>query len=351
MTVRDLRYANTTPSLTSERWAVSLRGVLALYALVPLGLLLQYYDLVFCGEALKNWLPANPTQFLLFQLLFGTPHILASTLILTTHRDYWRHYRPKIFTMTTLLAVGFALGSLWLEYRTLYIFVAAWTVYHVLKQQYGIARSVCQLPEWAFQLLLWLSVTTGLIIYLGVFLKNSLLPTQMEWIRETAAVLTASLIGAAFVCRHLLRTGIGLWFYWANIGLVVGSFSFFWLHYDFLALVVPRLIHDLSAYYFYVTHDYNRHAARPDNALYRMARRLHLPVYVVLPLLSIGLTVLLQQYGDAWVNGVIQLFWESEPRRLVTVGLLGYLALLHYYLEGLTWQKHSPYRRYLALKT
>jgi len=37
MTVRDLRYANTTPSLTSERWAVSLRGVLALYALVPWG--------------------------------------------------------------------------------------------------------------------------------------------------------------------------------------------------------------------------------------------------------------------------------------------------------------------------
>jgi hypothetical protein len=58
--------------------------------------------------------------------------------------------------------------------KRLCIGVAARTVYHVLKQQYGIARGVCRLPDWAFNLLLGLSVAAGLTIYLGIFLLGYL---------------------------------------------------------------------------------------------------------------------------------------------------------------------------------
>jgi len=76
--------------------------------------------------------------------------------------------------MTVILALVFGLGSLFIPYRTFYVAVACWTVYHVLKQQIGVARGACNLSNLAFYTLLWLSVFAGIFIYLGIFLKNSL---------------------------------------------------------------------------------------------------------------------------------------------------------------------------------
>lgn len=60
--------------------------------------------------------------------------------------------------MTVVIAVAYILGNMLLPYRLLYAVVATWIVCHVLKQQYGIARGMCQLPESVFKLLLTLSV-------------------------------------------------------------------------------------------------------------------------------------------------------------------------------------------------
>ena len=38
----------------------------------------------------------------------------------------------------------------------------------------------------------------------------------------------------------------------------------------------------------------------------------------------------------------------SKIRKAITLGLLGYLALMHYYTEVFTWKQDSPYRRFIA---
>jgi hypothetical protein len=327
---------------------VSFRLLLGLYAIIPLCILLQLFDGWFWQGFLQQNLPTNPKQFLLFQLLFGTPHIIASSIVLTSNTEYLKFYKLKIILMTLAITLIFGVGSLFIPYKALYVTVAAWTVYHVLKQQLGVGRGLYRLPDWAFYLLLWLSVTAGIFVYIGIFLKNSLDTQQLEWIKLIAGSLCVGLICAGLVCNRYATSQLGKWFLWSNVLLVVSSFYLFVQQYYFLAILVPRLVHDATAYIFYVVHDYNRHHSHPQNFMYRTAARCYLPVFIVLPVCSFLLAFVLQSYGDGVINALTEFFFGVEIRKAVSLGLLGYLALMHYYTEAFTWKQGSPYRRFIA---
>ncbi len=329
---------------------VSFRVLLGLYAIIPLCLLLQWSDSLFWDGFLKNHLPANPTHFFLFQLLFGTPHILASTLILTSNSEYFQLYKSKIVLMTLLIMLVFGIGSLWLPYKALYVISVAWTVFHVLKQQHGITRGIFKLPEWAFNSMLALSVLTGIAIYLGIFLRTSFSPEHTLILQTFCVYACAGLIVLSLVCQRYVNDTFGKTFLWGNSFLVLSSFYLYMQHYYFLAILVPRLVHDATAYIFYVTHDYNRHHQQPQNALYTWAKRCNLHVFLVLPGLSFGLAFLLQNFGDGLISSLTQALFGTELQKAVTLGLIGYFSLMHYYTEAFTWKFGSPYRRFISFK-
>ncbi len=334
--------------LETRKIAVSFRLLLGLYAIIPLCVLLQLLDSWFWQGALQASLPSSPTHLLLFQIIFGTPHIIASSILLASNRDYLTVYQSKLLWMTAALAVFFGVGSLFISYRVFYVLVAAWTVYHVLKQQHGVARGVCRLPDWAFYLLLWLSVTAGLVVYIGIFLKNSLDVQQVIWIKSIAGTLCVTLIFSAFYCQRYVSTAFGRWFLWCNVLLVLSSFYLYVQQYYFFAILVPRLVHDATAYIFYVTHDYNKHQQQPQNFIYRAAKYCRVSIFVVLPVLSFFLAFVLQAYGDNVVSYLTQVIFGIEIRKAITLGLLGYLALMHYYTEAFTWKQDSPYRQFIS---
>ncbi|ASF47344.1 hypothetical protein [Methylovulum psychrotolerans] len=327
---------------------VSFRLLLSLYLIIPLCLALQLLDTGLWQSYLKTHLPSSPNHFLLFQILFGTPHIIASAVLLVSNGDYWQHYQRKIVLMTIALAAFFGIGSLFIPYKAFYILVATWTVLHVLKQQHGVARGVCRLPAWAYHLLLGLSVTAGIFIYIGIFLKNSLDVQQTEWLQHLIAGLCVGLTGSALLCQRYVKTAFGKGFLWANVLLILSSFYLYAQQYYFLAILVPRLVHDVTAYIFYVTHDYNKHHQQPQNALYRLSKTCQLPIVVVLPALSFALAFVLQAYGDFWVGQLTEFFFGVEIRKVITIGLIGYLGLMHYYTESFTWKQDSPYRQFIG---
>lgn len=333
---------------TGHQLAVSFRFLLSLYAIVPLCVLVQLLDRFCFGFALREMLPSSPSHFLLFQILFGTPHIIASNLLIGSHGDYLAAYKNKLIGMTVFIIFFFGVGSLFIPYRVLYIITACWTVYHVLKQQHGVAKAVCRLPNWAFYLQLWLSVGAGIFIYMGIFLKDSLTTEQADWVLGVASILTAALLVSTVACQKYVPNRFGQYFLWANTLLVFSSWYVYSQQYYFLAILMPRLVHDITAYSFYVSHDVNRHGKDAENGLYRFASACHLPVPVVLPLLSFLLTYLLQAYGDDLVNLIMQTLFSTQIYKAVTLGLLGYLALMHYYTEAFVWSAGSPLRRYIS---
>ncbi|MDD2758813.1 MAG: hypothetical protein PHH11_00820 [Methylomonas sp.] len=328
--------------------SVSFRFLLSLYAIVPACILMLWADKLGFDHAFRDMLPSSPSHFLLFNILFGTPHIIASNLLLFGHADYVGAFRRKLIGMTLFIIVVFGIGSLFIPYRVLYVISAVWTVYHVLKQQHGIAKAVCRLPNRAFFAQLWLSVGAGIFIYLGIFLKNSLEPEQAHWVLQIAGVLTAGLLINTLLCQKYVPSRFGLYFLWANTLLVIASWYVYREQYYFLAILMPRLVHDITAYSFYVCHDVNRHGKTPQTGLFRLAVRCRVPVAIVLPVLSFVLTYLFQVYGDEWVNWILLNLFSTQIYKAVTLGLIGYLALMHYYTEAFIWAAGSPLRRYIG---
>ncbi|MDD5227824.1 MAG: hypothetical protein PHN45_12670 [Methylococcales bacterium] len=332
----------------TSRLSVSFRVLLGLYLIIPLCLLLYGLDVAFWQGYLHDNLPTKPTHFLLFQILFGTPHILASTILLVSNGEYFQFYKRHLAWMTLAIAVIFGVGSLFIPYRVFYVAVAAWTVFHVLKQQHGVVRGFCQLPTWAYHTLLWLSVATGLLIYIGIFLHTSLDNDTLESLKNAAGILTSVLVIIALYCQRYISVKLGKTFLWANVFLVVSSFFLYAQSYYFFAILIPRLVHDATAYVFYVTHDFNKHSVTPKNTLYCWAKRYSISIFIVLPVLSFLIAFVLQAYGDVAVTWMVRELFGVEIRKAVTLGLLGYFALMHYYSEGLTWKFGSPYRQFIS---
>lgn len=342
--------ASMHETFNDQPLAVSFRLILGLYAIIPLCLLLQGFDSLFWDDFLRLNLPSSPYHFVLFQILFGTPHIVASNILLASNADYFKHYRHHIILMTVAIAFAYFVGSQLLPYRFLYSCVAGWTVLHVLRQQYGIARGVCRLPFWPYTLLLTVSVATGLAIYLGIFIRSSLTPDQTYWIKTIAGSGCFILFLCGFLFQNNVKSRFGLWFYWSNIFLVLTSFYLYQQQQYFMAILVPRFVHDATAYVFYVAHDYNKHRVEPQNFIYRAAKRCNIHIFLVLPVISFALAFILQAYGDDAASWVTRSLFGVEFYQVITIGVLGYLALMHYYMESLTWQKDSPYRKFIAFK-
>ena len=207
---------------------------------------------------------------------------------------------------------------------------------------------MCRLPNWAFYLQLWLSVGAGIFTYIGIFLNNSLSDEQGRMVLMAASVLVVALLLSTLLCRNYVPTLFGRCFLWANTLLVLGSWYLYAEEYYFLAILLPRLVHDITAYSFYVSHDVNRHGQRPNTDLYRFAGACRLPIALVLPLSSFLLTYLLQEYGDNVINFITQSLFGMQIYKAITLGFLGYLALMHYYTEAFVWSAGSPLRRYIA---
>ncbi len=327
---------------------VSFRLLLGLYLIIPLCLLLYGLDSIVLQHYLLDNLPSKPTHFLLFQILFGTPHILASAVLLTTNAEYFQFYKRNLALATLAIIAIFGIGSLFIPYRVFYVAVASWTVFHVLKQQHGVARGICQLPNWAFHSLLWLSVSAGLLIYIGIFLHNSLEIETLEQLKNTSEILTTLLVILAFFCQRYVPTSFGKIFLWANVFLVVSSFYFYSEGYYFFAILIPRLVHDATAYIFYVTHDFNKHSREPKNAFYRFAKRYSISIFVLLPISTFALAFILQAYGDVVIAWLTREIFGVEIRKVMTLGVIGYLSLMHYFSESITWKNDSPYRQFIS---
>lgn len=339
--------ANLSIEKQDNKLAISFKVLLGLYIIIPICVLVYIADQYYWNSYIKSMLPNRPSHFILLQILFGTPHIIASSIILISNKEYLHYYKNKLLIMTVLIIAVFGIGSLFIPYRALYIAAACWTVYHVFKQQHGIAKGLCRLPNWGFYWLLWISVAAGIFIYIGVFLHHILDAKQTQWVQMIAFVLTGGLLLSTVLCQRYITHSFGKCFLWANTLLIVSSFFMYSQQYYFLAILIPRLVHDSTAYIFYISHDYNKHYTHRQNILYKFAKYLYLPIWLFLPILSFALAYLLQAYGDELINMLSVLLFSHPINQAISLGLIGYLSLMHYYTESFTWQANSPLRRYI----
>jgi len=299
---------------------------------VPVGIVVPLVDATMFDGALRRVLPAMPDDLLFWTVVFNVPHVVASELLLLD-REYIRHYGKHMLFAATAIAALTALAFtdflppvFWLW------FGATVLMYHVIGQQVGILRMMGGgTPGKILEAWKVLAVVTFLLGLGQTFAPADRLAagSALTWIGVGLCASTSVL--ALVIWRRLQAPRAKLYLlanqvmFLSFLPLAAGGYSFF-------LLIIPRFVHDLTAFAFYVNHDQNRNRERKHGLLYRAFGFTRLPVWVLLPGVSIAIGLVLV---------------EIDP--VLLVHPVGTLSLFHYYMEAVSWRSSGLHRRSIAL--
>lgn len=325
---------STAPSLlrTLDR-----RHLLALYAVVPFAIAVMLLDRLALGSFLQRAvLPVAPEEWPAWTILFGMPHVIAGLLTMAD-RDYLVYYRRRFIWPLlgfSLVSVAAAIGpgqvtfgvSLWLGF---------YTVTHLLTQQIGLTFTVLGAP-FGTCMRLWKStmLILGVLVYAGLYLDTNLPAASLGGLDPhgltvlSGALLLALLCGLTVVLARGAPDRCATAYVWSNFAMMAAVFAAFVLGYPVFILLIPRVIHDVTAYLVYFNHDRNRNADHGHNLLYRCRR----VAPWMLPAVSIALA-----YG-------LQI---NDFSLFIAINFL--LTFMHYHIESVIWRRPHLHRRFLVL--
>lgn len=285
-------------------------------------------DKVFYGETLQQILPSNPYSLFLYHALFELPHIIASFFMLGD-REYRTVYRTLIYKNISLALCAIPLV---VYYPNLfYILYVIYTLYHVTKQQFGISKLSGLVETQLLHTLQYIFIAIGsLSLIATTYTVNSYLYLG------ALCILLGSVV--AFFVSDTKNKGN------TSVSRYVLSFTssalLFALGYPLLGLIAMRIIHDITAFMFYSTHNYNRTRTH-SNPIYTSLLTKHIHPYVLTPCLAVLINITYLYYLN---------FFKDTPL-IHSALLIGGIALgiMHYNLESRVWKRGSLARNYVHL--
>ncbi len=317
------------------------RWLLVLYAVVPFALGVMLLDQLVLGSYLRQAvLPVAPDEWPAWTILFGMPHVIAGLLTMAD-REYLGYYRRR-FRWPLLgfgaISIAAATGPAQLAFGVA-LWLGFYTVTHLLTQQIGLGFTMLRKPPLAWmRLWKWTMLVLGVLVYAGLFLDMNLPAASLGGLDPHALVvlggaglLVPLLVSTAVLARRAVDrcAVVYLWSNWAMMAAVLAAYVW---RYPVFILLIPRIIHDLTAYLVYYNHDSNRNARHGHNLLYWRARRDRTIAFWILPAVSVGLAYALQ------IN--------EFP---IFIAINFFLTFMHYHIESVVWRRPHPHRQFLVL--
>jgi len=252
-----------------------------------------------------------------FTVVFMLPHILAS-MFTFFDREYLALYRRRLsWGIPAALIASFAMTRSGLGAEVFW----ALTLWHVMTQQVGIARTFAR-HWWGFTVWRWLLVAAFTCGGVGIDYPSARLPASV-----LQGVSLLMVMPVLLRCRH--RTGI---YYIAGTqGTVMIAALGIAIGYPFFTALLPRVVHDVTAFVFYVVHGHNRNRQQQPNMLLRMLSFTQVPVAVLVVVVPILLNCAL---GYA---------------HLPTTSIIITLSMFHYFTEGFMWKRGAPHRKHVPI--
>jgi len=116
--------------------------------------------------------------------------------------------------------------------------------------------------------------------------------------------------------------------------LFLVSYFFILAGYIFFSILLFRFVHDVSAFAFYVTHDYNRKKNANKNFLYQLLTIVPLPFIILTPVLGLLFAYLVRTVTDGIAIGY---------------SIIILICMSHFYLESVMWKRDTPHRKYVKV--
>ncbi len=280
------------------------------YTLVWISLLL-----LFLGKSdiasIPTWNPEDLYAFAFIWVILDGPHIVASYFSFV-NRDYAKRYAKTLSLAFSLAALGLA-ALYFLPSLYGYTIFAIATIYHVVKQQVGMAWSI----EGKFR---FSQLDIGIQVFAGVAVLLYIADTISLQSFEIIRIVLTMAIAIVIIWRFLYSTG-KLYFYLSNF--VIACIALWSIpEFVWLSILLPRLVHDWCAYAIYIKHDRKQRSSHvADNYIYKW-----FPVWstgIITVSLSMGVNILVAK---------------------ISIALYFFLAFMHYVFEGIIWKKGSLHR-------
>lgn len=312
---------------TQRAWAVPFRLLLAIYAPIPVVCLVILADRTLLQGSLQTLLPEHPSRWPLFNWFFIWPHIFASQMTLLDW-EYLVEYRQRLTVGLPLVALAGGAAA-WFPDSFGRLVFDLFTIYHVITQQTGIAQLMRGQTDRVFRTWSWL--------FLGSFALGHAGPPHLETgllVGTMGIGLVASSLFALWAMRSS-GSRLATLYLAANQLMLLLAVGWYLAGYPVFSFLIPRAVHDLTAFTFYVVHDHNRNGVQPHNFLFRLLRPAGIP--------------------PGWAGllaGITLNVWTRSWQGLSTLPQI-YLsiAFLHYYTEGIVWKRHTIHRRSILFQT
>ena len=279
---------------------------------------------------LQNIFPTSAEQLLVLGIIFENPHIVASNVMML-NREYLQFYKRKLVVGLCLI-IGLSLVLITLfGVKAFLTFFYTWTIYHVIRQQIGIGKMINRESSRIYTIWSWLFLIISLVIAFGVgYFHADTLIVPRQTLLFTLSVLLSLFSVFSVICLMRLENRQGKLFLAANVALVLTAVLALYTGFPLFVILLPRIVHDTTAFIIYINHETNRSTPRRKLFLYRAIPSL--PIWATLLTFSLLWGAALT-YSGTWIT-----VW-------IAIGL----ALVHYLTEAFTWRHGSLHRKYLRL--
>jgi hypothetical protein len=320
-------------SSSHKQLAISYNGLIAIYAIIPICLLVILIDHLFLHHQLRRHLPRNPEEIFFYLIIFDLPHIMASFFTLID-RDYITFYKPQLLIGIPLLAI-MAIVLPQIHYTLATLVFVIWAISHFVFQQAGIAAMMMRgRNRKLFFSWQWLAIAIIVIAYIS----NNYQWIDMGITTQMRNHIILSLIGVytllSFFAGHRSSMIKGTIYYWATYLIPVSaSLCLIW-NYPLFAVFIPRFIHDVTAFVFYSIHDHNRNREKTPNYLYRIFAPFKIPIVWLSPILAI----------------IIAYPLKHNVFFVPSFSLYLFAGFFHYYMDIFEWRRGTIHRQQLIFK-
>ena len=312
---------------STEPLAISFRLLLAIYGIIPLAALVILVDALVLNSRLRLSFPNSPYDWWIVFALFNYPHIFASQFSLID-REYVPKYRRLLLAIPLVILLGLLLALIGKPIG--FLFFELFTIYHVIMQQVGITRMMMRNANDSFNLWKWLFLSAFALAYAGLVMKADYLFFVL-----TVGPLLIPTTYLAFRVANNSPPGIGRHYLWANQSMLLFVAACFSAGYPVFSVLIPRAVHDLSAFVFYIDHDTNRNRVEIKNSLYRILSIVPISAGIMCPIFAVNINLLLQTFTRLLANPFFYI-----P-----------LTMIHYHTERVIWRGQNIHRKSLAFRS
>lgn len=328
--------ASTLPLPASEPPLIRLdpRILLGIYLIVPATLLFLLLDAAVTGLEFSRRISFDAHLLLLVSLLLQSPHAFAS-MFTFADREYASAYR---FTLLKCVLVAVATIALILAVgdTVFMICLMLYNFYHQNSQQAGIAAMVARSKTRLHNLWRWMAIIIESAGFLALLIR-----VTPEIHVAPGAKLVYSLIAMVFMVAFAIvsgrvaqqsKTGIGKLLIGAHAVMLFVYVGIFLLNLPLMMIIAPVVVHDLTAFAFYINHNANRNRDTKHNVFSKIRNIAPMPEILLTPLVSLAVILVL------FLSGSTDTFGYAVAAIVINV--------VHIYAEGVIWKAGSLHRRY-----